>query len=305
MKIGILGLGGIGGFIGVPLAKYYNEDENIKIIFICRGYTKQAIKKRGLTLETQNGKDIVHPYLVSEDVKEIGTLDVLIIATKSYSLKSIEKYKECISKDTTIIPLQNMVNAKDVIRQSLKEGKILEGCIYVASNVKAPGYIKHIGGPGKIYIGGEKRQNYKWLLEILQNAGIDLVFEERIVEVLWRKYLFVAPVAAITSAYKVSFGELFNNTSLLKLLESIMIELRSLALRKGVKLSENDIQTSINLLNKFPHSAKSSLQLDFERNNLETEKLYLVDYIIENCKKEEVNCYHWNVVNEKINQVES
>ena len=31
MKIGILGLGGIGGFVGVPLAKYYNEDENMEI----------------------------------------------------------------------------------------------------------------------------------------------------------------------------------------------------------------------------------------------------------------------------------
>lgn len=306
MKIGILGLGGIGGFIGVPLAKYYSEDENIKVIFICRGETKEAIKKKGLTLETQNGKNVGYPYLVSDDINEIGKLDILIIATKSYSLKEIISYKECITNNTIIILLQNMVNAKDVIRQSLPErGQLLEGCIYVASNVKAPGVVKHIGGPGKIFIGGEKKENYLWLLEFLQNAGIDVVFEEKIVEVLWIKYLFVAPVAAVTTAYNVSFGEINNDASLQRLLKCIMIELKSLAKKKGVNLSDNDIQTSLDLLNKFPHSAKSSLQLDFERNSIETEKPYLVDYIIKNCKKEGVNCYHWNVVNDKINYAQS
>ena len=41
------------------------------------------------------------------------------------------------------------------------------------------------------------------------------------------------------------------------------------------------------------------------QNNFETEKPYLVDYIIQSCEKEGVNCYHWNVINDKINYAQS
>ena len=56
LKIGILGMGGIGGFVGAPLAKKY-KDSDTKIVFICRGKTKENIQKEGLTFETKNTKE--------------------------------------------------------------------------------------------------------------------------------------------------------------------------------------------------------------------------------------------------------
>ena len=37
IKIAIAGIGGIGGYIGGKLAKYYSSIENVEIIFIARG----------------------------------------------------------------------------------------------------------------------------------------------------------------------------------------------------------------------------------------------------------------------------
>jgi 2-dehydropantoate 2-reductase len=297
-KIGILGLGGIGGFVGAPLAKKYKNSDT-KIIFICRGETKKAIQTEGLLFESKGTTETIFPDLVSDNPTEIGILDVLILTCKSYSISSIlSTYKDCISDETIIITLQNVVNAKEIIRETLPEvGQIMEGCIYVASNVKKPGHVQHIGGPGKIFVGGKEN---KTLIDLLTAGGLDITYIANINEILWKKYLFVAPVAAITSAYKVTFGHLLEEQNLMHILENMMKEIQSLASKNNISLTNEDIETAKDLLTKFPFESKSSLQLDFENHN-QTEKQFLVDYVIENTIKHGIETPYYNGINEKIN----
>ncbi len=297
MKIGILGIGGIGGFIGAPLARFYTKNQSrIEIVFICRGKTKTAIKEKGLLFYHDKRTEFLHPHLVSDNPNEIGKLDVLILATKSYALiDALEDFNLCLSSESIVITLQNMVNSKDLIFNKFgKDLNLLEGCIYVASNIKAPGNIEHLGGPGKIFIGGVKEKNeYTELLSVMHAAGINISYEEEILPVLWKKYLFVAPVAAITTAYDVTFGELLVNKPLMLILEDMMKELSKLAISKGVKLTNKDIESALGLLSKFPFESKSSLQIDYEQSK-PNEKEFLVNYVIEECIKKGIHCpiYH-------------
>lgn len=299
-KIAIAGIGGIGGFVGVSLAKNYVDAEQVQIIFICRNETKDTILKKGLTLESAKGTETVQPHLTSDHPKAIGRLDVLILACKSYSLASmIKAYKDCIDNDTVIITLQNVVNGKEIIQRHTDQGQIIEGCIYVASNVKKPGHIQHVGGPGKIFIGGAPASEYQWLTGLLTEGGLNVTFEENIQTVLWKKYLFVAPVAAVTTAYNITFGQLLEDDHLMNVLEKMMLEVQSLAAQKGIELAGEDILSSKSMLTKFPYAAKSSLQLDFEGGNA-TEKEFLVDYIIEQSNQHELQAPFYQEVNEKI-----
>ncbi|MDA6070333.1 2-dehydropantoate 2-reductase [Flavobacterium sp. AC] len=297
MKIGILGIGGIGGFVGAPLVKKY-KDSTTKIIFICRGETKNVIQNKGLVFESKGTKETISPDLVSDNPTEIGILDVLILTSKSYSIKDVlSTYKDCIGPETIIITLQNVVNAKEIIQENLPQAaNIMEGCIYVASNVKQPGHIQHVGGPGKIFVGGHEN---KQLIELLASGGLDITYAENINQILWTKYLFVAPVAGITSAYKITFGQLLKDQNLMYILGNMMMEIQSLASKNNITLTMQDIETSKDLLTKFPFESKSSLQLDFENNN-QTEKRFLVDYVIENANKYGIETPFYNDVNEKI-----
>lgn len=299
-RIGILGIGGIGGFVGAALAQTYKDSPNIEVVFICRGDTKKEIETNGLTLESKGNKLRVHPDLVSDNPNDIGEIDVLIIATKSYSLtKVVIEYEQIIREHTVVIPLQNMVNAGEVIRSVLPDkGKVLEGCIYVASNVKSPGNIVHVGGPGKVIIGGEKREGIA-IAELLQQGGVDITYDENIKEALWSKYLFVAPVSAITAAYEITFGELRENEELLPLLKSMMKEIKGLALKSNVQLSDEVIENSLTLLHKFPFEAKTSMQLDFEKG-WQTEEEFLVDYIVTEGKQKKVAVVNYESVQKKL-----
>ena len=303
MKIGILGMGGIGSFIGAKLASSYESDEQTKIIFICRNKTKESILKNGLSLITAEKTIKSQPFLASDDPVEIGLLDILIIATKSFSLATaIKKYKNCLKKETILLPLQNGINAKSVIESNINHdsSKILEGCIYVASNIQKPGVVKHVGGPGKLFFGNDNDLDFKWIEKTLIKGGVDAVYTKKIKEILWKKYLFVSPVATMTTAYAITFGELVENPKYIRKLKEMMTEVQELANKSNVVLTDKDIEDSLTMLSNFPYKSKSSLQLDFENQNDTTEKDILVDYVINNGKKLGIKVDKYEEMNEKI-----
>ena len=283
MKIGILGMGGIGSFIGVKLTKNYENDPETNIVFICRNDTKKAINTNGLSLTSEGKTTTVTPYLATDDTKKIGELDILIVATKSFSLDgTISKYQDCIKDDTVIIPFQNGVNAKNSIQENIthNSNKILEGCIYIASNIDKPGVVKHVGGPGKIVFGNSDATDYKWVEDVLVKGGLSATYTKDIKTFLWKKYLFVSPLATITTALNLTFGEVAESAKHMDLLKQMMQEIQALAAKSNITLSDKDIETSLGMLSNFPHKSKTSLQLDFENKHKNTEKDDLVDYVV-------------------------
>ena len=303
MKIGILGMGGIGSFIGAKLTKHYENDKETKVIFICRNKTKEIINNYGLSLITDDEIIKSTPYLASDNPDEIGLLDILIVATKSFSLvEAIRKYQDCLKKETIIIPLQNGVNAKNIIEANINHdsSKILEGCIYIASNIEKPGVVKHLGGPGKIFFGNNDDLDFEWVEKILVKGGLNAVYTKNIKELLWKKYLFVSPLAVMTTALDITFGELSEDSKYMAKLENMMLEVQELADKFNVTLTEKDIEDSLAMLSNFPYTSKSSLQLDFENQNSKTEKHNLLDYVIKNGKKFGIKVDNYEEMNEKI-----
>ena len=303
MKIGILGMGGIGSFIGAKLTKNYENDPETDIIFICRNATKKAINQNGLTLITADETLKAKPFLTSDVPEEIGTLDMLILATKSFSLaQAIKTYQDCIKEDTVIIPLQNGVDAKDIIVKNLNHynSNILEGCIYVASNIEKPGVVKHLGGPGKIVFGNTDEVDFKWVETILTTGGLQATYTKDIKTFLWKKYMFVSPVATMTSALNIPFGALVENAEYMRILENMMKEVKALANAFNVTITDQDIEAALGMLSNFPYQSKSSLQLDFENNSPQTEKYNLVDYVIEQGETFEITVDTYKDMNKKI-----
>ncbi|QDH78917.1 2-dehydropantoate 2-reductase [Echinicola soli] len=292
MKIGILGLGGVGGFIGAKLAHAYKEDPAVEIIFICRGATQEEISVNGITLHTENQHIHTNPDLISDNPSVIGELDLLIIATKAYSLPSVVRgFKDCITPKTVIIPLQNGINAAESVLDqfSTPPPTVLEGCIYIASNIEKLGIIHHVGGPGKVLFGKSGGQDYQWIAVILQKAGINATYTPEIKKDLWKKFLFVSPLAAITTAYDVTFGEVAAREEMVKQLKKLMQEVQAVANAQIFTLEDDDVEEALNMLSNFPYGAKSSLQLDVEHQAPQTEKATFIDFVIAQGKKNHVD----------------
>ncbi|MEX2512824.1 MAG: 2-dehydropantoate 2-reductase [Cyclobacteriaceae bacterium] len=277
-RIAIIGIGGVGGFIGAKLL-LSPQTEPVEITFFARGNTFKKIQEKGLVFESEGKTDVVHPHHLY--AKPQGTYDVVIIATKSFSLESATKeYAGIIGKHTSVLPLQNMVNAAELIKGITPDAIVLDGCIYLISNLIKPGHIKHLGGPGKIITSISPEKNHEWFYRYMNQAGIPIESRADALQEIWKKFLFISTLGTFTAACDLSFGDVIKDPQLTQTWIQLMEELALLAQSEGFALGAADIDHFLSFIRDFPEAAKSSFQLDVE-NGRKGEKEFLVDFVIQ------------------------
>ncbi len=281
-RIGVIGIGGVGGYFGGLLAKAYKDNDQAEICFIARSITSSIIKRNGLKLITPEGTETVFPAIVSNDAVEIGKLDVLIIAVKSYDLEgALQKIAPCITRNTIILPLLNGVGAKDSILQLYPNNLVLDGCVFVISKILESGVIERIAGKGTLFFGSEiHNQRLEDLHQLFLAAGINAKYAPNILEVVWGKFMFISTLASITSYLDITTGEIIENKTYLSLLEKLLVEFKAVATTQSIELSENIIQEILQKIAKLPYETTTSMQRDFQQGK-RTEYFALTKYIVD------------------------
>jgi 2-dehydropantoate 2-reductase len=286
-RIAIAGIGGIGGYIGGKLAHYYSNTENIEIVFIARGEMAEAINKIGLWLDSNDTSYKCVPTLTSDNPLEIGTIDILVVCTKNFSVEELfEKYSSCLTSKSIVITTQNTVNGKEIITPYLPDGAMLmEGSIYISSKITNPGKIQHVSGPSKFIFGsdGENNSQGEYISKIFNDAGIDTLYTNTIKTVLWKKFMFVSPTAMVTAIYQITFSEILDNKDAEYLFIELVSELMQLAIAKKVEIDDNTVLNNLKLLGNFGSKVKSSFQLDLEKSK-PTEIKSIINYVIDEAK---------------------
>ena len=282
IRIGILGLGGVGGYFGGLLAKAYYKSDDVEIIFIARGATQNAIADSGLKIVTDDTEMIVHPKLVSNNPDEIGVLDYLICATKSYDIEeSLTSLKKCITPKTIILPLYNGVDAPERIQKIFPQNDVLLGCVYIISMITLPGTIRKIGFYEKLFFGSKTASVSKLneLQYIFKNAKIESYLVENIEETVWEKFIFISALASTTSYLNQNIGEVLSNAESKELYVQLLNEIDAVAKAKGLKLPKEIVGQTIIKLEKSPQEATSSMHRDLLAGK-NTEAISLTKFVV-------------------------
>jgi 2-dehydropantoate 2-reductase len=280
-RIAVVGIGGVGGYIGGRLATRFAESDSVEVVLAARGANAQAIRAEGLKLVTTAGEQIVRPKLAA--VGELGEPDLIILSTKEYDLEeTVASLKESIGERTSILPLLNGVDTKERIARMLPAADVWQGCIYIISRLAAPGVIEETGGVCRIYFGnGSAATEKPRVVEtLLREAGIDHAhFSDEIEARIWEKYVFISPLAAATSYLNLKIRALFGDPEHKKLFDELLAEIKQLARAKNIGLSEDTVRESVGKLNHVPFEATSSMHSDFSRGN-RAELQSLVGYVV-------------------------
>jgi 2-dehydropantoate 2-reductase len=282
IKIAVLGIGGVGGYFGGCLARYFEKSDTIEIIFIARGDNKTIIKSKGINLQTPEETFVAYPKLTSSDPSEIGTIDYLICCTKMYDLEqSIRQYIPCIKNETVLVSLLNGVEGADIIKQICPENEVLDGGVYIISSLVEPGIIKKTSKFGKLFFGTalQKTGRPEMLEKILIEAGINASLSNDIKVVLWDKFLLISTMATLTSFLNISIGAILADHKNMELLLLLMYELKDVAEANGILLSSDIIHRTLNIMRAMPFETTSSLQRDFQSGK-KTEVDALVGYVV-------------------------
>lgn len=281
-RIAILGLGGVGGYFGGLLADKYSSSEDVEIIFIGRKRTVDVIRKNGLKLITPEFEKVAHPHLITSEPSEIGKIDLLITATKSYDLEeSLIPLKECIGDSTSILPLLNGVDSSERILKLFPAADVWDGCVYIVSRLIEPGVVKETGNIHSLYFGSNRSstEKLKRFEKIFKDGGIETYLSENIEQVTWEKFLFISTIASLTSFLDKSIGDILSNETHRNTLRELFNELSEIAKARNIQLSEGITEKHIQRMERLPYETTSSMHSDFQKGG-RTEYRSLTEYVV-------------------------
>ena len=263
MKIAIMGTGGVGGYYGGLLAKAGKD-----VTFIARGAHLQAICKTGLQVKSVHGDFQVSKAKATDKPADVGPVDLIIFATKTYQTDEAAKaIKPMVGKDTVVVPLQNGVDAADRIGQVVGMDHVLGGATWLSAAIEAPGVIGQYSEFRRIALGefsGKTTPRLTSVYDLLKETGAAVEVSDNILKVLWTKFVFIASVSAMGSLTRVTFGEYRGVPEARAVLGEAIGEAAAVAIARGVKLDADILAKTQAFIDSSAPGIKPSMQRDVE-----------------------------------------
>jgi len=273
-NIGIIGVGGVGGYVGGKLCHHLSAKpgNGPNLYFLARGQHLEAIKKNGLVLQTADaGEFLCRPTLAADNPKELPVLDLVFICVKGFDLKKvIIALHDRITPDSLIIPLLNGIDIYDRIREIIHLGVIFPACVYVTANITGLGTVTQPGGGCNILFGKDPQHPNAIPYEVftlLSNSNLQYEWLENPFPAIWTKFMFIAPYALVTACFDKTIGQVAESKTLGDHVRCIMAEISALAQAKGIPLPDTIIEDSFLKGKNFPYDAKTSFQRDFAQTD--------------------------------------
>jgi 2-dehydropantoate 2-reductase len=254
MKVAIIGAGAIGGYVGVKLA-LAGED----VTFIVRGANLTAIRKNGMKLIEHDGNELVATNVTAtDDYAEAGPQDLVILALKAHQVDAVaQEVPKLFGPDTVVVTMQNgipfwyfhqhggpfegrqvvSVDPTGQLAKLIPAERILGCVVYPASELMAPGVVRHIEGE-RFPLGeldGSNSARVNAISECFVKAGFKAPVLDNIRSEIWLKLwgnLTFNPISALGHSTLVDICQYLPSR---ELAASMMREAQSVAGKLGIE----------------------------------------------------------------------
>jgi len=261
MQIAIYGTGGVGGYFGGRLAR-----AGEKVVFIARGEHLRAIKEKGLRVDSRDGDFVIQPATATDSVSDVGPVDLVIVGVKAWQVpEAARAMKPLIGSDTTVLPLQNGVEAATQLVDVLGADRVVGGLCRIVSFVHEPGHIRHAGFAPSVIIGeldNKRTDRIVAIEQLFKRAGVDITVAPDIQVALWTKFLFIASFSGVGAMANAPAGVLRTDPQWRTQMLRAMEEIYALAHARGINLPPNSVDAVMASVNSLPEDATSSMQRD-------------------------------------------
>ncbi len=252
MRIGILGAGAIGGFLGARLAR-----QGADVVLVARGPHLAAMREQGLRLIEPGGESLVHVE-ATDDLSALRTADAVFVTLKAHSLPAVAGALAAnLGPSTVVVSAQNgipwwyfqrhggelegihlrTVDPGGEVARAIDPRNVIGCVVYAATNLDGPGAIVHVEGE-RFSLGeldGSRSDRIAALSEALTAAGLKAPVQPRIRHELWFKLLGNAVFNPISALTRATLGEIATSPLVAGLVRAAMEEVEAVAGRLGVE----------------------------------------------------------------------
>ncbi len=260
MKIVVIGTGGVGGYFGGLLCKGGND-----VTFIGRGEHRMAILENGLTVKSIKGDFNVKDVQITENIREAGPADVIIIALKAWQVRPLlDDIASIVKDETVIIPLENGVSTPDELIEKIPSRHVVGGMCRIISMIESPGVITHTGvDPVMIFgeLDGALSDRLIRIKELFAASGIDARVSADIKSEMWRKFISIC-VSGLLAVCRATYGEMREIPQTRQMMRDLMSEIYLLSKAAGVKVEPDYVDKAMAFIDTYSYDATSSLTRD-------------------------------------------
>ena len=261
MKFLIAGTGGVGGYFGAKLSAAGND-----VWFLARGKHLDAMRKNGLHVRSTNGTFDVSPSRIIAHPNEADRPDVVLFCVKSYDTENTAtQILESPARASIILSLQNGIDNEDRLRALLPEAVIIGGVAYISARIDTPGSIVETGGFQRIVFGAFDPAQSR-LLDPLNacfaEAQIRADLTSDIRKELWKKFIFISAMSAVSSLTRLTQGEILDVEETRMLVFNAMKEAEAVGIASGIALEPLEKEAVFASMARFSRGTRASMAFD-------------------------------------------
>lgn len=235
-KCGIIGLGAIGGmyasYLTEMLAKEY-------VYCICNKDRLERYKNNPILV---NGK----PFdfnLTDKDDTSIGSLDLIIIATKFHQLnEALDHISNFVGENTIILPAINGVVSEKTVARRYGSDKVLHCVIQGMDAVRNNNEITFTN-MGVMAFGNEINNTYSTKIQQVARffdlAGFNYEIPFNMKKRMWGKFMLNVGVNQLCAVYNTTYSGYQQNSEIREKYIAAMKEAMAVAMAEGVDLSQD------------------------------------------------------------------
>jgi 2-dehydropantoate 2-reductase len=261
-KFAVFGAGGVGGYFAGVLAR-----AGCWTAVIARGEHLKAIQSHGLQIQSPKGDFTVAPAMASDSPQQVGPVDAVVLAVKAWQVpEAARAIAPLLRPGTKVLPLENGVEAPELLEEILGPEHTLIGLCRISSFVAAPGHIRHAGLEPTILMGEldgwRLSPSGQLLADALAAAGVVLETPKDMRAALWEKLIFIASLSGLGAVARATAGELRQCPPTRALLHQLMEEVAAVGRSRGVQLSADIVSRMLAFVDSIPAGATASMQRD-------------------------------------------
>jgi len=258
MKITVMGPGGVGGYFGARLAAAGND-----VTFVARGAHLEAMKTRGLRLDSEIGHLHLDPVQVVADPGEIAAADAVIFAVKLRDTETAaQRLRPLADKGAAIFTFQNGVESAERVGRIVGARSVVPGAARIASHISEPGVIEHTGTFARLEFGesdGKGSARTQAFLAACKAAGIDATLSDNVSRTIWLKFAMLAPVAGMTALTRGPIGPVRANPQARALLQAAIEETVAVGMALQTGLVAQDAAQTLKQIDGLPAEMTASM----------------------------------------------
>ncbi|HLJ58441.1 MAG TPA: 2-dehydropantoate 2-reductase [bacterium] len=246
-SIAVVGVGSIGGFFAA------------RAVATGRHNVRLCVRRPFARLRLETGSSISeHPVPVHTDPTEVGVVEWVLLATKTYQTPATAPWLRALcGSGTKVAVLQNGVEHRERVAPFAGEAEVLPAVVYCDASAVAPGHIVHYGGNRLIVPDVPAAYEFQ---RLFVGADVQVEIDRDFTTAVWTKLCRNVAANSVTAITGQRLN-IFQRPDVAALGLALIEECMAVGVKEGARLGTTPANRVVDL-SRFPSDGSTSMLHD-------------------------------------------